>query len=583
MTQVDPITVATTWHFIQRVCREMRETCERTATNVLIVTLHDMAYGIWDADGRVIAIPEGFPPRLISSTFPIKAAKKKFEGRIHPGDVFLTNYPLDGAVHLADWVFVRPIFFENELAFWTCMGTHVADVGGAQAGSHFLAYDCIAEGLNIPLIKVMEKGEWREDVIELILANNRLPDMMRREMASLMGSTAVAERRMIELLHRYGKETVYASVEEMIERTEKAVRIKISEWPEGTYYSEVQTDDDGATMDNPVTIRCKLTIDKDEVTFDFSDTDAQVKGMMNAHYHQTMSNTLCTTFLFLGNELSAYHNEGSLRPIHVKTKKGTIVDCHHGALTAGAPAVTGALTIEAVLSAMSQALPDKAIGTYARLSSPIIIGDDPKTDNLYVYSSFAAAAGAGAVYGYDGYQCACDMGTLGVVGKSDVEDEMVRFPWDVCQYEFRTDSHGAGKWRGSPGIAWEAVNEGGHSHNTGGAMSGFSTQGPGQLGGWSTPLNKAFVLRGDKKIEITHPHIQTEFETGDHFIVLSGGGAGVGNPEEREPESVRMDVKNELVTVEMARDVYKVIIDPHTYEINQEATQELRTHIVFTD
>ena len=122
------------------------------------------------------------------------------------------------------------------------MGTHVADVGGTQAGSHFLAYDSIAEGLNIPLIKVMERGEWREDVIELILANNRLPDMMRREMASLMGSTAVAERRMIELLNRYGKETVYASVEEMIERTEKAVRAKISEWPEGTYYSEVQTD-----------------------------------------------------------------------------------------------------------------------------------------------------------------------------------------------------------------------------------------------------------------------------------------------------------------------------------------------------
>ena len=102
MIQADPITVATTWHFIQRVCREMRETCERTATNVLIVTLHDMAYGIWDADGRAIAIPEGFPPRLISSTFPIRATKKKFEGRIYPGDVFLTNYPLDGAVHQRD-------------------------------------------------------------------------------------------------------------------------------------------------------------------------------------------------------------------------------------------------------------------------------------------------------------------------------------------------------------------------------------------------------------------------------------------------------------------------------------------------
>ncbi|MFC1891410.1 hydantoinase B/oxoprolinase family protein [Thermodesulfobacteriota bacterium] len=107
MNKVDPVTLSTTWHFIQRVCREMRETAERTATNVLVVTLHDMAYGIWDADGRVIAIPEGFPPRLISSSFPIMTAKKKFEGQIYPGDVFLTNSPEDGAVHLADAINLR--------------------------------------------------------------------------------------------------------------------------------------------------------------------------------------------------------------------------------------------------------------------------------------------------------------------------------------------------------------------------------------------------------------------------------------------------------------------------------------------
>ena len=213
---VDPITVATTWHYIQRVCREMRDTTERTATNVLAVTLHDLAYGIWDADARVVAIPEGFPCRLISSTFPIRRVKEKFAGRIHPGDEFLTNYPRDGAVHLPDWVFIRPIFFEDELLFFTCMGTHVADSGGAQAGSHFLAYDSIAEGLNIPLIKIAEKGNLREDVLELILANNRLPEMMRREIASLMASTAVAEKRMVELLAKYGKGTVLACVEEMI-------------------------------------------------------------------------------------------------------------------------------------------------------------------------------------------------------------------------------------------------------------------------------------------------------------------------------------------------------------------------------
>lgn len=577
MNEVDPITIATTWHYIQRVCREMRDTAERTATNVLVVTLHDMAYGIWDADGRVIAIPEGFPPRLISSTFPIRRVREKFKGDIKPGDTFLTNHPKDGAVHLPDWVFIRPIFHQGELVFFTCMGTHVADSGGAQAGSHFLAYDSIAEGLNIPLIKVAENNEYREDVLELILANNRLPDMMRREMASLMGSTAVAEQRMIELLDKYGKDVIFSSIEEMIKRTEKAVRTEIETWPEGTYTTDVMTDDDGATMGVPIHVKCTLTIKDGELTFDFSETDNQVSGMINSYYQQTLSNTLCTTFLFLGKDLAAYHNEGSFRPIHVLTRKGTIVDCKPGALIAGAPAVAGSLVIEAVLSLLSQALPEKMIAPYSRLVSPLLVGRDIQQDQIYVYTSFGSAGGAGAVSGYDGYQCACDMGTLGVVGKTDAEEEMARFPWDINKYEFMTDSHGAGKWRGAPGIIWEGVNEGSKCDFIGGPWSGFTTQALGQHGGEATPLNKAYILRGEQKIEITQPHMPLELQHDDHLLTMSGGGAGVGKPEERDPESVRSDVRNELVSPEMAKEVYKVIINPETFEIDREATSKLRS------
>ena len=577
MKQVDPITLSTTWHYIQRVCREMRETAERTATNVLVVTLHDMAYGIWDAEGRAVAIPEGFPPRLISSAFPIRTARKKFEGRIYPGDVFLTNSPADGAVHLADWAFIRPIFYKGELVFWTCMGTHVADNGGAHPGTHFLAGDRVAEGLNIPMIKIMEIGEWREDIAEFILANNRLPKMMRHEMSSFMGSTAVAERRMIELLDRYGKESVYDCVAAMIERTEAAVRKEIKKWPEGTWEVDVQTDDDGKTMGIPITIHCQLTIGDGEATFDFTKTDAECSGNINAHYHQTVSNVMCTTFLFLGNELAAFHNEGSMRPIHVVTEKGTLVDCTPQSLVAESPAVTGALTIEAVLAVLSKALPERAIATYSRLSSPVLVGrDEESLDGVYVYSSFSAVGGAGAVYGYDGYQCACDMGTLGVVGKSDAEDEMARFPWDILRCEFNTDAHGAGKWRGSPGTTWEAVNMGGDAVNMGGPMDGFFTQGLGQGGGDPTPYNRAYKISDGVKKELAEPRGRMPFKSGDHFLILNGGGAGVGNPAERDPQDVLADVKNELVSIQKAKDVYKVAIDPEKMEVLEKETDALR-------
>ncbi len=128
-----------------------------------------------------------------------------------------------------------------------------------------------------------------------------------------------------------------------------------------------------------------------------------------------------------------------------------MVNCLPGSLTASTPGVTGAIIIEAVLSALSQALPERAIAPYARLCGPgQKVGIDPRTNKLYVYTSFGSAGGAGAVYGYDGYQCCCDIGTLGVVSKTDAEEEMVRFPWRIKKYEFLTDSPGAGKWRGAP-------------------------------------------------------------------------------------------------------------------------------------
>jgi N-methylhydantoinase B len=578
MTQVNPVTVATTWHYLQRVCREMRYTMERTATSVLATTLHDLAYGIWDAQGQAIAIPEGFPCRLISSSFPIRAVARQFGGQISPGDVFMTNHPFKaGCVHLNDWVLVRPIFYGDELVFFTCMGTHVPDNGGAQPGAYYLAVDSIAEGLNIPPIKLVERGQMREDVLEFILSNNRLPDMMRREIHSLIGSTTVAERRVIELLDKYGKETVFASIEEMLSRTEKAVRAEIAKWPDGTFHAEAQTDDDGAEIGVPLTARCKLMIQGDEMTLDFSESDEQCKGYANAVYSVTLSDALCTSFLFLGTMLSAYHNEGSTRPIHVIAREGTFVNCTPGNLVAAAPSLVGSMVSECVRSVLSQALPRLATAPWGRPLIPIIVGQDPRTNHLYAYVTFCPDTGAGAVYGYDGYQCCCTGETLGVVAKADAEEEMVRFPWRVIRYEYTTDSHGAGQWRSAPGISWEAVNEGADCSLIMGACDGWHTSGEGHQGGYGAPFNRAYILRGSEQLEITEPHVIRTLKTGDVLVTQAGGGAGIGPPEKRDPKAVWMDVKNELVSIDMARDIYKVILDPNTLEIDYEATRTIRS------
>lgn len=157
---------------------------------------------------------------------------------------------------------------------------------------------------------------------------------------------------------------------------------------------------------------------------------------------------------------------------------------------------------------------------------------------MYVYTSFNPAGGAGAVYGLDGYQCACDMGALGLVGKANAEEEMDTFPRRVAAYKFLIDSAGAGKWRGAPGTLWEGINR-----------ARWYTQGPGQQGGGPTPFNTCYVLSGSKRLDVKHPHVETEMKAGDSLFCRSGGGAGIGRPYERDPDAVRSDVKNELVSL----------------------------------
>jgi len=558
----------------------MRDSLIRSSTNILTTRLRDLGYGIWDADARVVAIPEGFPCRLLGGAFWVKAVLRKFKTRIYPGDVFLTNDPfIAGCAHLPDWAFIRPIFYKGELTFFAAMSPHTLDNGGAQLGAYFLANDSIAEGLHIPPVKIVERGEPVTDVLDLILSNNRLAVMQRRENLALISCTKVAEQRIIALLDKYGRSKVLASVEEMMKRTEQAVRKEIAKWPDGTYYGEAALDDDGITFDKLVWVRAHITIAGDKITFDFSDSDKQVKGFVNATFPVTYSSTIATCFVFLNPGLFDYHNEGSQRPMNVIAPEGLVVNCLPGALVAAAPTLSS-LVIECVLEALSKAVPNRAIAAYGRLIPRRAMGIHPKKDEYYMYNSFGPMGGTGAVYGYDGYQCACDLGTFGAIAKADVEEEMDRFPWRVIRNEYMTDSCGAGKWRGAPGVWYENTNEGGDCKLNMGSCNGWQTPAKGVLGGHDTILNSTYVLRGQERIDIKYPHIMTSLVSGDTVISEGAGGAGVGDPRERDPELVKIDVKNELVSLDAARDIYKVILDPKTLEIDYAETKAIRSESV---
>lgn len=575
--EIDPITLSTIWHGFQSMGREMRHVIDRTAQNYLIAQLHDMAAGIWDAQGRTIAVPEGPTSMFLSQGFTVKYILEKFGDDLHPGDVILTNDPYHGYCnHLPDWGFFRPIFYDGELVFIALTRGHQLDTGGAFPGGYFPnGYDIHAEGIMIPPIKVYDRGVERTDVLELVWNNVRWPEGVRIDNYALMAALKVCENRVVALLDKYGKDTVLDSVDEMLDRMERSVRAQLAEVPDGTYYGESATDDDGTVLDEQVWVRVEATVKGDELILDFSKSDDQRKGFVNCVYSSTYSRAVAGSFLYFDPSLSEFHNEGSMRPISLIAPEGSVCNAQYPATVGGSPVNVGTQILEATVNALSKAMPDKAIAGWGRRRGHYIAGVDPRTGERYVQTTTDADGGTGAVWGFDGFEGAMGMSGLGSIQRGSVEEIEIRFPWRTVRYHFVPDMSGAGRWRGGSGMLWEVMNIGSDVGVATGSSDGDLTQPPGALGGQPGPLSKMYIRRGDEVVP-TRTHRMIEVKKGEILGKVSGGGGGVGDPAERDPEAVLDDVINEWVTLGMARDVYKVVIDEETMTIDRQATTALR-------
>jgi len=575
---VDPITLSTIWHAFQSVGREMRHVIDRTAQNYLIAQLHDMAAGIWDVHARTIAVPEGPTSMFLSQGFSVKYILDQFGvENLRPGDVILTNDPYKGYCnHLPDWGFFRPVFYRDELLFVVLTRGHQLDTGGAFPGGYFPnGYDIHAEGIMIPPIKVVDAGVERTDVLELIWNNVRWPHGVRIDNYALMAALKVAENRIVSLLDKYGRETVLASVEEMLDRTERSVRAQIEAIPDGSYSGESATDDDGTVLDENVWVRLDAVVKGDTLTLDFSRSDGLRRGFVNCTYSSTYSRAVAGSFLFFDSALAEFHNEGSMRPISVVAPEGTVVNATYPATVGGSPVNVGTQVLEATCDALSKAIPGKAVAGWGRRRGHYIAGVDPRTGERYVQTTTDADGGPGAVWGYDGFEGALGMSGLGSINRGSLEEIEIRFPWRTVKWHFVPDLSGAGRWRGASGMRWEVENVGGDVGVATGSSDGDLTQPPGAAEGQPGPLSKMYIRQGDK-ITPARTHRMIQVGRGEILGKLSGGGGGVGRPAERDPQAVLEDVLNELVTLETARDVYRVAIEPTTMEVDHQATRALR-------
>jgi N-methylhydantoinase B len=591
---IDPLTLSlieTRLHYInQEVGERMLRQCFSYAT----AHLRDLGSSLINGKEQVVTVGNFMPGHTAGSHVVIKAMLD-WIGRdnIGPDDFIIGNDPYIVACgHPPDWSMVRPVFYEGELVFYHYARTHQYDSGGAYQGAYFpRTYDCHGEGLMIPPVRIIEGGLVDEKAYSIILRNVRGSSKVRADNMLVYTSMKKAEERILDLFKSYGKDTVMAGCDELISRTEKAVRKIISGWPAGTYTAERAADWDGTT-DEPVWVRLKLTVKPEEgqLIMDWTDSDAQV-DYINCPIGRSWASTALAVAWALPPDIP--RNQGLFNCITMITKEGSVLSPIYPATCAAQGPTVGTHVTECVQVALSQVVPERASALWSRHLSPILSGKhrdriDPRTGSPQIYwmCPFHSDGSKGAVTGFDGGDgVGAATISAGAALRGPIEVEERENPYIWLNYEFITDSAGDGKWRGGLGNELEMMNTTdpatwkpldclvmtGNSDGEKFGALGF-------LGGTEGDKHRLGIIRGNKKVKLRTNDIQY-LKPGDIIWTRSGGGGGIGDPLEREIEQVQWDVHNEYISIQKARETYGVVIDPETFEVNYEETERLRKRL----
>jgi N-methylhydantoinase B len=589
-TEIDPLTLSIVEARLHAMNEELGTRLFRQCFSVATSHIRDIGTVLFDKDEQMLSIGNFMPVHTGGSDISLKAMLD-YIGRenIHSDDFIIGNDPFIVQFgHLADWSFLRPIYYEGEFVFYHFARTHQYDSGGAYPGCYFPgSYDCHGEGLIIPPIKLIERGEIDEKVYSVILGNLRGAEMVRADNMLMFSSMKKVEERIIDMLDRHGKETILAVCNELIRLAEARVRDLVKTWPAGTYYGEAAADRDGTT-DKPVWVRLSMTVkpDSGDLIFDFSESDPQC-DFINVPLGQVWSSVGAAMLWCMPSGMP--RNQGLYKAFELITKEGTCLHPVYPATTASQAVSLGQQVTESVQIAMSQVVPEDTPATWGRSSNPLYAGKrrdriDPRTGSITEYTAptFHAQPSSGAAFGFDGVDGSGSSVLGGACVRAPVEVMEWITPYRWLEYEFKTDSAGAGQWRGGLGThvtvenvydrnVWQPQDCLTMTGNCDGELFGSV----GFMGGLGGSKIKLEIVRNGESIH--YPTFDLKYlEPGDIFNQDSGGGGGIGNPLDRDVDKVQRDLVNQYVSVEAARDLYGVVADPDTLALDEKATTALR-------
>jgi len=543
MSQVDPITVSVVQHRLRAIVEEMGEAMLRTAYSQILNSSRDFSTAICDLNGRLIAQAEHVPIHVGALPWAARSVSDYFMGDIHKGDVFLLNDPYHGGNHLPDLTVFVPIFDGDTPVFWSINRAHQSDIGGATHGAYNAsATDIWQEGIRVTPLRLYDKGAVRKDLLDMIATNVRHPRDFRGDLAAMIGSAHVGERRMQALAAELGWPQAHAAIEAVLDGAERQCRAVISEWKDGVYKGEATLDDDGHGATD-VYIRATITKQGSDLTIDLSDSHPQVVGFVNSSYPNTYSAVVVALAYLIDPHTPK--NDGAFRPVKLIAKQGTVVWPFPGAPVTLCTNHCGQEIMEAIITALAPACPDRAMAGWGRRFRIAIQGTDPRTEKPFIWHMFQARPGGGGFNQGDGWPGAGEWQAAGGIKFGSLEVTEVRFPLFFRHHEFRPGSGGDGKYRGGPGCDLEFVAEIAQPARANTAGDGVRHGAVGILGGQDgLPHNYVLHSEGREPRPLKTKETGVPIRPGDVFKVQSGGGGGWGDPAKRDHKAREWDKIN---------------------------------------
>lgn len=550
------------------IADEMATTIFRTAHSSVVRDGMDFSAVVCDAQGRTVSQAVSVPFHLGSIPAAMDKLLDHYGERMRPGDVFLMNDPFDGGIHLQDMFVFKPVHADGMLVGFTAATAHHGDVGGRLPGSSACDNtEIFQEGIRLPWLKLYSEGEPVEDVFKIVEANVRIPRMTFGDLGAQVAACSVAERALLALVDRHGRETLAELMEALIDHTEQLVRQEIATWPDGTASFTDHLGSDGIDVcDVPITAH--VTIAGDEVTADLTDSAPMVRGSLNS----TRSFVQACVYQAVRAALTVDvpNTAGAFRPIHVLTKPGTIAEV----VMPGASSmrgVTGFRVLDAVNGALAQLLPERVPAAGEGGNTLAIFGAERPEGGRFVFYELVVGTW-GATPEADGNDGLTNAASL--AANVPVEVAESEYPIVVERYGFVPDSGGAGLHRG--GLAVERVWRCLTPATSLIVRSDRAVHPPYGLAGGSPGATSSNVLvRPGGGEEVLPPMFSTEIETGDVYGHRTAGGGGWGDPLDRDPAAVADDLANEKVSLAAARELYGVAVTDDG-AVDEAATTALR-------